>query len=100
MANYGYRIMKARWTSKNDVSFLTGLRIVGIDDVGLVNKLTTVISQEFNVNIRSLSITSNEGIFEGNIMVFVNDIAQLESLMKTLKQVQGITTVSRYESES
>lgn len=100
MANYGYRIMKARWTSKNDVSFLTGLRIVGIDDVGLVNKLTTVISQEFNVNIRSLSITSNEGIFEGNIMVFVNDIAQLECLMKTLKQVQGITTVSRYESES
>lgn len=100
MANYGYRIMKARWSSKNDVSFLTGLRIVGIDDVGLVNKLTTVISQEFNVNIRSLSITSNEGIFEGNIMVFVNDIAQLESLMKTLKQVQGITTVSRYESES
>ncbi|MEN5195593.1 RelA/SpoT family protein [Sphingobacterium faecium] len=100
MANYGYRIMKARWTSKNDVSFLTGLRIVGIDDVGLVNKLTTVISQEFNVNIRSLSITSNEGIFEGNIMVFVNDIEQLESLMKTLKQVQGITTVSRYESES
>ncbi|MNR33410.1 hypothetical protein D3C85_1510810 [compost metagenome] len=76
------------------------MRIVGVDDVALVNKLTTVISQEFNVNIRSLSITSNEGIFEGNIMVFVNDIAQLESLMKTLKQVQGITTVSRYESES
>ncbi|AIM37339.1 MFS transporter [Sphingobacterium sp. ML3W] len=100
MANYGYRIMKAKWTSKNDVSFLTGLRIVGIDDVGLVNKITTVISHEFHVNIRSLSITSNDGIFEGNIMVFVNDTSQLENLMKTLKQVRGITTVSRYESES
>lgn len=100
MANYGYRIMKAKWSSKNDVSFLTGLRIVGIDDVGLVNKITTVISQEFKVNIRSLSITSNEGIFEGNIMVFVNDTEQLDNLMKTLKQVRGITTVSRYESES
>ncbi|MFD2904093.1 RelA/SpoT family protein [Sphingobacterium anhuiense] len=100
MANYGYRIMKAKWTSQTDVSFLTGLRIVGIDDVGLVNKITTVISQEFKVNIRSLSITSNEGIFEGHIMVFVNDTEQLENLMKTLKQVRGITTVSRYESES
>jgi len=92
--------MKAKWTSQTDVSFLTGLRIVGIDDVGLVNKITTVISQEFKVNIRSLSITSNEGIFEGHIMVFVNDTEQLENLMKTLKQVRGITTVSRYESES
>jgi len=100
MANYGYRIMKDKWTSQTDVSFLTGLRIVGIDDVGLVNKITTVISQEFKVNIRSLSITSNEGIFEGHIMVFVNDTEQLENLMKTLKQVRGITTVSRYESES
>lgn len=100
MANYGYRIMKAKWTSQTDVSFLTGLRIVGIDDVGLVNKITTVISQEFKVNIRSLSITSNEGIFEGHIMVFVNDTEQLENLMRTLKQVRGITTVSRYESES
>ncbi|UIR57559.1 bifunctional (p)ppGpp synthetase/guanosine-3',5'-bis(diphosphate) 3'-pyrophosphohydrolase [Sphingobacterium sp. SRCM116780] len=100
MANYGYRIMKAKWTSKNDLSFLTGLRIVGIDDVGLVNKITTVISQEFHVNIRSLSITSNEGIFEGNIMVFVNDTEQLESLMKNLKQIRGITSVTRYESEN
>ena len=100
MANYGYRIMKAKWTSQTDVSFLTGLRIVGIDDVGLVNKITTVISQEFKVNIRSLSITSNEGIFFFFIMVFVNDTEQLENLMKTLKQVRGITTVSRYESES
>ncbi len=100
MANYGYRIMKAKWTSKQDSAFLTGLRIVGIDDVGLVNKLTTVISHDFNVNIRSLSISSNEGIFEGNIMVFVNDTEQLNSLIKHLKQVRGITSVTRFESEN
>ncbi|MGJ1267973.1 RelA/SpoT family protein [Sphingobacterium spiritivorum] len=102
MANYGYRILKAKWTSStsSNVSFLTGLRIVGIDDVGLVNKITTVISQEFKVNIRSLSISSNEGIFEGNIMVFVNDTDQLDNLIKNLKHISGITGVTRYESEN
>ncbi|WP_270087017.1 RelA/SpoT family protein [Sphingobacterium sp. SYP-B4668] len=102
MANYGYRILKANWSSStsNNVAFLTGLRIVGIDDVGLVNKITTVISQEFKVNIRSLSISSNEGIFEGNIMVFVNDTDQLENLIKNLRNINGITGVTRYESEN
>ncbi|MGV6943986.1 RelA/SpoT family protein [Sphingobacterium kyonggiense] len=101
MANYGYRILKARWASlQNNVAFLTGLKIVGIDDVGLVNKITTVISHDFHVNIRSLSISSNEGIFEGDIMVFVNDTAQLDNLIRNLKQISGITGVTRYESEN
>ncbi|GGH24231.1 bifunctional (p)ppGpp synthetase/guanosine-3',5'-bis(diphosphate) 3'-pyrophosphohydrolase [Sphingobacterium alkalisoli] len=101
MANYGYRILKAKWaSSQHDTAFLTGIRIIGIDDVGLVNQLTTVISQEFKVNIRSLSISSNEGIFEGNIMVHVNNTEQLDNLIKHLKQVTGITSVTRYESEN
>ncbi|MFD2599762.1 RelA/SpoT family protein [Sphingobacterium corticis] len=101
MANYGYRILKAQWSSsQRNVSFLTGLRIVGIDDVGLVNKITTVISRNFNVNIRSLSISSNEGIFEGNIMVFVNDIEQLDNLISNVMRIPGITSVSRYEAET
>lgn len=101
MANYGYRILKARWASSQiDHSFITGIRIIGIDDVGLVNKLTNVIFQEFNVNIRSLSISSNEGIFEGNIMVNINNIDQLDSLINRLKLVAGITSVTRYESEN
>lgn len=100
MANYGYRILKARWASLlNTVAFLTGLKVIGIDDVGLVNRITTVISHDFNVNIRSLAISSNEGIFEGDIMVFVNDTAQLDKLIKHLKQIQGVTGVTRYESE-
>ena len=101
MASYGYRILKAKWASSQaDVAFLSGLRIVGIDDVGLINKITNVISGEYQVNIRSLSITSNQGIFEGNIMVFVNHIEQLENLMKTLKQIDGITGVNRYEAHN
>ncbi|MEJ5054642.1 RelA/SpoT family protein [Sphingobacterium sp. MYb382] len=99
MANYGYRILKAKWTSQQaDAAFLTGLRIIGIDDVGLVNKITNVISQDFHINIRSLAITSNEGIFEGDIMVFVNNTGQLENLMKNLKEISGITSVTRYDA--
>jgi GTP pyrophosphokinase len=101
MANYGYRILKAKWaSSQQETAFLTGIRIIGIDDVGLINKLTTVISHEFKINIRSLSIASNEGIFEGNIMVNVNNTEQLDNLINHLKVVPGITSVTRYESDN
>ncbi len=100
MSNFGYRVVKAKWTSQKELAFLTGLRIRGIDDVGLINQLTTVISHDFKVNIRSITIDSNEGIFEGAIMVYVNDTQHLENLIKKLKQVKGVTSVTRYDSES
>lgn len=101
MANYGYRILKAKWaSSQQDFNFMTGIRLVGIDDVGLVNKLTSIISQDFKVNIRSLSISSNEGIFEGNIMVNINNLSQLDNLIKRLQVVPGITSVSRYDADN
>lgn len=100
MANYGYRIIKARWTSQKELAFLTGLEIIGIDDVGLVNKITTVISHDFKVNIRSITISGNEGIFEGSIMIFVNDTEQLDNLIQHLKQIKGITGVTRFEPNS
>jgi len=98
MANYGYRIVKARWTNQQELAFLTGLRITGIDDVGLINKLTTVISNDFKVNIRSITVDSDNGIFEGSIMVYVNDTEHLENLIKRLKMVKGITAVTRFDS--
>ncbi|MVN89873.1 RelA/SpoT family protein [Mucilaginibacter aquatilis] len=98
MANYGYRIVKARWTNQHELAFLTGLRITGIDDVGLINKLTTVISTDFKVNMRSLTVDSDNGIFEGTIMVYVNDTIHLDNLIKRLKQVKGVTGVTRFDS--
>ncbi|GAA4921180.1 bifunctional (p)ppGpp synthetase/guanosine-3',5'-bis(diphosphate) 3'-pyrophosphohydrolase [Mucilaginibacter defluvii] len=98
MANYGYRIVKARWTNQQELAFLTGLRIRGIDDVGLINKLTTVISNDFKVNMRSITVDSDNGIFEGSIMVYVNDTQHLEDLVKKLKQVRGVTSVDRFDS--
>jgi GTP pyrophosphokinase len=98
MSNYGYRIVKARWTNQQELAFLTGLRITGIDEVGLINQLTTVISTDFKVNIRSITVDSDNGIFEGTIMVYVNDTHHLDNLIKKLKQIKGVTSVTRFDS--
>jgi len=98
MANYGYRVVKARWTNQQELAFLTGLRITGIDDVGLINRLTTVISNDFKVNMRSITVDSDNGIFEGSIMVYVNDTQHLDNLIRKLKTVNGVTAVTRFDA--
>lgn len=98
MSNYGYRIIKAKWTSQKEIAFLAGLRITGTDRVGLVNDLTKIISNELKVNMRSITIDTNDGIFEGNIMLFVHDTRHLEILMKKLSKVPGIVSVTRFDS--
>ena len=97
MANYAYRIVKAKWTGQQEISFLAGVRMTGIDDVGVVNKLSKVISSDLKVNMRSISIDSNDGIFEGTIMCFVHDTHHLDKLIKKLKEVNGILTVNRID---
>ncbi|WP_316801342.1 bifunctional (p)ppGpp synthetase/guanosine-3',5'-bis(diphosphate) 3'-pyrophosphohydrolase [Pedobacter frigidisoli] len=98
MANYGYRVVKAKWNKQKELTFLTGLRIVGIDDVGLINNITRVISTDFKVNMRSITVDTNEGIFEGSIMIFVNDTEHLENLINNLLKVRGVTGVTRFDA--
>ncbi len=98
MANYGYRIVKAKWDSQKELAFLTGLRITGIDDVGLINSITSVISSDFKVNMRSITVDSYEGIFDGSIMVYVNDTGHLDDLIEKLREVKGVTAVTRFDS--
>jgi len=100
LSSFGYRIIKARWTNQQEIAFLTGIRITGIDDVGVINNITKVISNDFKVNIRSITVEGNEGIFEGAIMVFVNDTHHLEDLIKRLKTVSGILSVTRFDSQT
>ncbi|AZI27845.1 MAG: bifunctional (p)ppGpp synthetase/guanosine-3',5'-bis(diphosphate) 3'-pyrophosphohydrolase [Pedobacter agri] len=98
MANYGYRVVKAKWNKQQELTFLTGLRIVGIDDVGLINNITRVISTDFKVNMRSITVDTNEGIFDGSIMIFVNDTEHLENLIRNLLKVRGVTGVTRFDA--
>lgn len=95
MANYAYRIVKARWTGQEQISFLAGINVSGIDEVGLVNNITKIISSELSVNMRSLSFDTQDGTFEGTIMLFVHDTEHLTSLMKKLRKVNGVLNVSR-----
>jgi GTP diphosphokinase / guanosine-3',5'-bis(diphosphate) 3'-diphosphatase len=97
MSNFGYRIVKAKWNNQKEIAFLTGIRITGTDDVGVVNNITKVVSNDFKVNIRSITVDSDDGIFEGTLMVYVNDTSHLDNLIKRLKLVGGVISVSRFD---
>jgi guanosine-3',5'-bis(diphosphate) 3'-pyrophosphohydrolase len=99
MSNYAYRIVKAQWHSDELVEFMAGVKFTGIDDVGLVYNITNTISQELSVNMQSISFESNDGIFEGEVMLFVHDTDHLSSLIKKLKNVPGVLTVVRIDAE-
>jgi GTP pyrophosphokinase len=98
MSNYAYRIVKARWMNQQQIAFMAGIRVNGIDDVGIVNSITRIISNELNVNMRSISFDSQDGVFEGTIMVFVHDTNHLTELLGKIKQVKGVTSVLRIDS--
>lgn len=97
MANYGHRIVKTKWAKNKEISFLTGLKIIGMDDVGVINKITTIISGDMKVNISALSIESSDGLFEGLIKVFVHDKEELEELVTRLSTLNGIQSVTRFD---
>ncbi|MGI8600982.1 MAG: TGS domain-containing protein, partial [Chitinophagaceae bacterium] len=99
LSNYGHRIVKTKWAKNKEISFLTGLRIIGMDDVGVVNKITNLISGELRINISAITIEAREGLFEGSIKLFVHDKEELEALVKKIKNLQGIHSVDRFETE-
>ena len=100
LANYGHRVVKTKWAKNKEISFLTGLKIVGLDDVGVINKITNVISGDLRINIAALTIESKEGLFQGTIKVFVHDKEELEELVSRLKSLAGIQTVDRFDTET
>ena len=92
---FGYRIVKARWSGKGTSMYSITLRVVGNDDIGIVNNLTSIISKDEKLTLRSISIDSNDGLFSGNLVVNIDDTSRLESLIKKLKAVKGVKQVSR-----
>ncbi len=99
LANYGHRVIKAKWAKNKEISFLTGVKINGIDDVGIINKITNVVSGELKMNMRSMSIDSADGLFEGTIMVFVNHKVELDDLCTRLESLEGVNKVLRLDME-
>ena len=97
LSTHGSRVVKARWNSQKEIAFLAGLRIIGTDRVGLMNDVTKIISQDLQVNMRSIIIDSEEGIFDGEIKVYVNDTKHLDMLLKRLENVPGVVNVNRFD---
>jgi GTP diphosphokinase / guanosine-3',5'-bis(diphosphate) 3'-diphosphatase len=97
-SHYGYRILKAKWISQNEIAFLTGLTIKGADKVGMANDITRIISNEYKVNMRSVNFETDDGMFDGKIMLYVHDTQELEKLIKKLMKVPGVISVSRHDS--
>lgn len=97
MSNFAMRIVKARWKGKDSVEFLAGIQFSGIDAVGIVNRITTIISHENNVNMRSINFESKDGIFEGKVMAYVHDAEHLHSLVEKLRDVPEVRRVERID---
>ena len=92
---FGYRVVKAKWSGKGASQYSITLRIIGVDDIGIVNNLTSIISKEEKLVLRSINIDSHDGLFRGNLVVMLNDTTKLEALIKRLRTVKGVKQVER-----
>ena len=92
---FGYRVVKARWSGKGNGQYAITLRVIGNDDIGIVNNITSIISKEEKIVMRSINIDSNDGLFRGNLVIQLEDVSRLNSIIKKLQQVKGVKQVSR-----
>ena len=92
---FGYRILQARWSGKADSKYTITLKIIGNDDIGIVNNITSVISKEENIMMRSINIDSHDGLFSGNLEINVEDTSKLNLLIKKLRVIKGVKQIIR-----
>ena len=92
---FGYRILQARWSGKADSKYTITLKIIGNDDIGIVNNITSVISKEENIMMRSINIDSHDGLFSGNIEINVEDTSKLNQLIKKMRVIKGVKQIIR-----
>ena len=92
---FGYRIVKAKWSGKGSSQYAITLRIIGNDDIGIVNNLTNIISRDEKLILRSINIDSHDGLFSGNLTIMIDDNTRLETLIKKLRTVKGVKQVER-----
>lgn len=99
MSKYSYRIVKTKWNNKKEVAFLTGLKISGIDSVGVISKVSDIITNNMSINMKSISFESNDGVYEGIIMLYVTDSVQLEIVINKMLAIDGVESINRFEVE-
>jgi len=99
MSNYGSRIVKAKWTANEKISFLAGIMLTGTDEIGIVNNITKIISNEYNVNMRAISFDTDDGMFEGKLSIYVFDTHHLDALIRKLKRVPGVVNAYRIDDK-
>lgn len=92
---FGYRILQAKWSGKADSKYVITLKIIGNDDIGIVNNITSVISKEENIMMRSINIDSHDGLFSGNLEINVEDTSKLNLLIKKLRVIKGVKQIIR-----
>lgn len=94
-SRFGYRVIAARWSGESGSMYTITLRVLGHDDIAIVTNMTSIISKEPNVSLRSISIESNDGLFQGTLSVTLRDTNVLKGLIKKLKTVKGVKEVTR-----
>ena len=94
-SNFSYRILPGKWVNKQEIDFVATINLKGIDRLGLMNKVTQIISNQMNVNIKSMNITTEDGLFEGILTLKVHNVAFLKELTKKLEKVESITSITR-----
>ena len=94
-SNYAYRIMQAKWIDSSQQVYTSQIKLSGIDNLGLVNDITKLISENLHVNMKSISFSSDDGVFSGNITVEVKNQTMLKNLIDKLKKINGIDKVIR-----
>ena len=92
---FGYRYIKARWSGKQGSQYVCTLRVIGNDDLGIVTNITSLIQKESNISMRSISVDSVAGLFQGHISLLVNDLQQVDNVIKKIKAIKGVKSVER-----
>lgn len=95
---YSYRIVKAQWTGEAAGNYLTAIKVIGEDDIGIVSNISQIISKELKLKMRSINVDSKEGLFEGTVSVFVNNNQILNTLIKKVREIRGVLSVSRIDA--
>lgn len=101
LSRYPYRVVKTKWTASNntDSKFLVGIKVIGVDEIGIISTITSVISRDLQVKMRNINVISNDDTFEGEITLYIEDNQHLDALLKKLRGIKGVYSAERYTTQ-